>query len=86
MQLAEYLETRGLTPYRLAKMWGVHPSTITRVMKGDRFPGPLVLVRVHELTGGAVGLGDWIETCRDTLNAQGILTPPADDQEKPKDV
>ena len=56
-------------------MWGISTTTLSRPLKGERWPSEIVLVKFHDLSGGKVTLADWIENCRPLLESQGILQP-----------
>lgn len=79
MQLKDFLEKNQLSVAAVAKEWGISPSTLTRPINGQRWPSELILVKSFQLTAGQVALADWIETCRDLLETQGILDAPTQD-------
>lgn len=78
MQLKDFLAKHSLSVAAVAKEWGISPSTLTRPINGQRWPSDLIMVRSHQLSAGQVGLEDWIETCRDLLETQGIIAPTKD--------
>lgn len=74
MKPITFLESKGLSITKAAREMGVSTTTLSRPLKGERWPSEHVLVRFHELSGGEVSLADWIDTCRDLLERQGILS------------
>lgn len=63
MKLADYLAQEGLSPSRLAERLGVPPSTITRILKGDRIPRLDTIAKITEATEGRVGAADFMSDC-----------------------
>ncbi|MEM1166912.1 MAG: helix-turn-helix transcriptional regulator [Planctomycetota bacterium] len=62
MKLADWLHARSLTPEQLRRMLGVTSrSTVNRYLGGDRVPRPPILHQIHDLTGGAVTLEDFLD-------------------------
>jgi len=59
MTLSEYLHSEGITPSRFAVSIKVPPSTISRILKGDRSPRSYIMRRIAEVTGGAVMPNDF---------------------------
>jgi transcriptional regulator with XRE-family HTH domain len=60
MDLLTYIEANGLSPSKFAERVGVPPSTITRVLSGDREPGLGLLKKIHSATNGAVTPNDFL--------------------------
>ena len=60
MKLAEYLSARGLKPSAFAAEIGVPPSTITRVLNGERSPGLDLMRIIRDKTGGEVQPNDFL--------------------------
>lgn len=83
MQFHEYLKAEGLSITSVAREWGVSISTLSRPIKGERWPSDLVLVRAYIMSGGRVGLADWIETCRELLESNGTIERESDGKEGP---
>lgn len=79
MQLKDFLANHSLSVAAVAKEWGISPSTLTRPINGQRWPSDLIMVKSFQLSAGQVALADWIETCRDLLETQGILEPQPKD-------
>lgn len=59
-KLAAWLEREGIKMYVFAARVGVGPSTITRLLNGDRRPGLDLAGRIFAETGGDVTHNDWI--------------------------
>lgn len=72
MQLKAFLEKHNLSVSAVAAEWGISPSTLSRPVNGQRWPSELIMVRAFHLSNGAVSLPDWMETCADYLEKQGI--------------
>lgn len=62
MKLSEYLSAAGQTATDFASKVGCEPSTITRVLKGERKPSVPLAVKIEEVTAGQVTPRDFIET------------------------
>ncbi len=65
MNLLAYIEAKGLSPSRFADVIGVPPSTITRILSGDREPGFGLLKKIHAATDGAVTPNDFLPASSD---------------------
>lgn len=61
MNLSEYLRTKDLKPSAFAADLGVSPSTITRILRGERSPGFNLIMRIEAATKGKVKPVDWYE-------------------------
>lgn len=62
MKLADWLHVRGLTPEQLRSMLGVAKrSTVNRYLSHQRVPQPKTLMKIIELTEGAVTLADFMD-------------------------
>jgi hypothetical protein len=64
MKLSAYLASEGTTPTAFARQLGVAPSTITRMLKGDRGCGLLLAQRIEEATKGRVVTRDLVASSR----------------------
>jgi transcriptional regulator with XRE-family HTH domain len=53
-QLRDYLKDSRKTPSALAKELGVQPSTITRIVRGERQPSARLARRIAQVTGLAL--------------------------------
>jgi len=61
MKLETYLSERDIKPSAFAAEIGVAPSTITRILRGERSPGFDLVMRIQRATGGSVRAEDWYE-------------------------
>lgn len=59
MKLEQYLTEQGIKPSAFAAEIGVAPSTITRLVKGERSPRLDLIMLIREKTGGAVTADDF---------------------------
>lgn len=50
-KLADHLSQTGKRPAQLAQELGVEPSTITRILRGERRPSPDLAKRISDATG-----------------------------------
>ena len=55
-QLRDYLKDSRKTPSALAKELGVQPSTITRIVRGERQPSARLARRIAQVTGLALAV------------------------------
>jgi transcriptional regulator with XRE-family HTH domain len=70
MLLREYLSLRGLTIPVLADLLGVSVQSVHRYVNGERLPRPDVMMKIAEVTGGAVKPNDFYPVCcREPLEA-----------------
>mgnify|MGYP003508866423 FL=1 len=53
-QLTAYLAKEGKKPAQFAEEIGVEPSTITRILRGERKPSPDLARKISEITGISV--------------------------------
>jgi len=59
MTLQEFIKETGITQRELAQACGLSPAAICRIIKGQRFPNPETLYRIHQFTDGKVGADDF---------------------------
>ncbi|MBN7759475.1 helix-turn-helix transcriptional regulator [Nitratireductor aquimarinus] len=59
MKLETYLSERDMKPSAFAVEIGVAPSTITRILRGERSPGLDLVMRILRATDGKVSVEDW---------------------------
>jgi plasmid maintenance system antidote protein VapI len=59
MKLAEYLTTKGINRQEFARRLSVEPSTVTRLINGERKPSVELAAQIERETEGNVGLQDW---------------------------
>jgi transcriptional regulator with XRE-family HTH domain len=60
MTLHDFLQSTGQTPSAFASRLSVAPSTVSRWLSGDRRPSLAVMVRISEITDGAVTAADFM--------------------------
>ena len=60
MRLREYLRSAEISQTRFAAQVGVRQATICRYILGEQVPSVPIVVRIRDLSGGAVGLDDWL--------------------------
>jgi transcriptional regulator with XRE-family HTH domain len=65
MTLHDFLQSTGQTPSAFAARLSVAPSTVSRWLSGDRRPSLSVMVRISEITGGAVTAADFMAVGRE---------------------
>lgn len=61
MKLETYLSENQIKPTAFAAEIGVAPSTITRLLKGERSPRLDLIMLIKEKTGGQVTADDFFE-------------------------
>ena len=69
MDLRRYLNARDMPIAVFAEMLGVSVQTVHRYLNAERLPRPDVMVRIAEVTGGAVKPNDFYPVCRETKAA-----------------
>lgn len=60
MKLETYLSENGIKPTAFATEIGVAPSTITRLLRGERSPRLELMQAIKRATGGAVTADDFM--------------------------
>lgn len=60
MKLSDYLITQQITPAEFARRIGVGRMSVHRYIRGERFPRPDVLQRIHQATKGRVTPNDFL--------------------------
>ena len=58
MKLADYLRSRGITPYRFGRVAGVAHTTVSRLVAGAHVPRAETRQRISVATGGMVSERD----------------------------
>ncbi len=58
-KLKTYLKDNGISHDAFAKEVGATQATITRYVRGDRFPAPDMIVRIAVATKGMISASDW---------------------------
>ncbi|MCZ7974401.1 helix-turn-helix transcriptional regulator [Agrobacterium salinitolerans] len=61
MKLDQYLTDNKIKPVAFAASIDVAPSTITRILKGERTPRIDLIAKIKAATGGLVTADDWME-------------------------
>jgi hypothetical protein len=59
MRLGEYLQLADISQTRFAALIGVRRSTVGRHISGTKIPSTTVVLKIRDLSHGAVGLDDW---------------------------
>lgn len=62
MKLEQYLTDNQIKPVAFAMAIGVAPSTITRIIRGERSPGIELIAKIKSATDGRVDFEDWLST------------------------
>lgn len=75
MILAEYLKQEDMRATAFADLIGVHPSTVARWIKGERYPRPEQFIIISQITNGLVTANDfyapgWVGSAGDLPNAE----------------
>ena len=60
MRLAEFLRLTATPQAKFAAQVGVRQATISRYILGEQVPSVPIVVKIRDLSGGAVGLDDWL--------------------------
>ncbi len=60
MELAAYLRAEKINPSRFAARVGVPPSTIIRLIRGERRARLSTAAKIVQATGGMVGFADLV--------------------------
>ena len=61
MNLASYLSEHNLSPTVFARQINVAPSTIFRIISGERRPGIEIVAKIREATAGRVDVVDLLQ-------------------------
>lgn len=61
MTLRRYLSCNAITQADFACDLGVTQATISRYVRGERFPSPDTIKAIHRATDGNVSIADWYE-------------------------
>lgn len=64
MRLEEWLRDREISQTDFAKKVGISPSMMSRIIGGSRNASIYLVGKIETLTGGAVGLEDWLNQNR----------------------
>jgi len=61
MKLATYLENNEISDAAFARQIGVERQAVGRYKSGDRFPEKPILLKIYEVTAGAVTANDFAD-------------------------
>ena len=70
MLLKDYLKTKKISQYRLAKMCGMNESTISLLLQGKRFPRPETMNKIELATDGEVKANDFMKQAQEKMLGQ----------------
>ena len=70
MRLSEWLKKCDLKQADFAKIVGVVPPTISRIIKGSRQPSSALIAEIERATKGKVTWEDWRKSRRDLPESQ----------------
>lgn len=73
MNLADYLREAGLTSSQFAEVVGVPPSTITRIVRGDRTPRIETAAKIALATNGAVTANDFLPVAGEQTSDERVV-------------
>ena len=59
MRLGEYLQLANISQTRFAALIGVRQATVSRYISGTKIPSATVVLKIRDLSKGAVALDDW---------------------------
>lgn len=62
MKLEQYLKNHDIKPVAFAASIDVAPSTITRILRGERTPRIDLIAKIKAVTGGLVSADDFMES------------------------
>lgn len=61
MTLKEYLDLSKSRQRDFVELTGFAPGTVSRWLSGDRVPSRSAIVRIQDVTKGAVTFSDWMK-------------------------
>ena len=61
MTLKEYLDLSKSRQRDFVELTGFAPGTVSRWLSGDRVPSRSAIVRIQDITKGAVTFADWMQ-------------------------
>jgi transcriptional regulator with XRE-family HTH domain len=61
MTLKEYLDLSKSRQSDFVALTGFAPGTVSRWLSGDRVPSRSAIVRIQDVTKGAVTFADWMQ-------------------------
>lgn len=71
MRLKQYLDANGISQAAFARMIGTSQVTVSRYIKGQRFPHPTTIAKIFKATKGKVSVRDWYEQAQEVLKKEG---------------
>jgi transcriptional regulator with XRE-family HTH domain len=77
MKLSAWLSAHSLTRSEFARGIGVGPSTITRIINGEREPSGRLMATIHHFTGGEVTVSDFYDIAVSRPTNQTVTENPA---------
>ena len=66
MKLEQYLREKDIKPVAFAASIDVAPSTITRILRGERTPRIDLIGKIKAATNGCVSADDWMDSAAET--------------------
>jgi predicted transcriptional regulator len=60
MRLGEFLRSAEISQTRFAALLGVQQATVSRYVLGEQVPSVPIVVKIRDLSKGAVALDDWL--------------------------
>lgn len=67
MKLKNYLQENNITQYKFAKRTGLRLSTISRIIKGQRFPRPHTMNLIEIASEGQVKANDFMKEAQERM-------------------
>jgi DNA-binding transcriptional regulator YdaS (Cro superfamily) len=67
---SEWIDERGMTRAKAARLLGVTPTAVTHWYHGTHRPGAEITARIYELTGGKVTVNDLHRSFQMARNAE----------------
>mgnify|MGYP000330001373 CR=1 FL=1 len=75
--LATYLNSRGISQREFARLLGVDPSIVSRLVHGLMRPSLELAVKIERLTSGRIKAASWVPAstnrCTDGNNNQSVI-------------
>jgi predicted transcriptional regulator len=59
MRLGEFLRSAEISQVQFATLLGVQQATVSRYISGTKIPSATVVLKIRDLSKGAVALDDW---------------------------
>ena len=70
MRLDQYLHENRISGAAFARLIGTSQVTVSRYVRGDRFPQPLTIAKIAKATKGKVSVRDWYEQAAERLRTE----------------